>query len=202
MSFEVAAEAYDRFMGRYSALLSPQLADARGRAVGRTCSTSALRPRCTRRGARRARRRRTGSRPPTPPSRFVTAPPRRDASRGVTVEQARRRRAPAERRRCVRGPSRSSAATASRFTQVDDPKFVIHELASVGTPRRLVAGWSSRVSSTGSRRSTAPMCSKRSRVTDFRHRERRSRDGDASSRRLGRHRPRLRRRRRTAQAAG
>ena len=30
MSFEVAAEAYDRFMGRYSALLSPQLADLAG----------------------------------------------------------------------------------------------------------------------------------------------------------------------------
>src|SRR5688500_19264710 len=27
VSFDVAAEAYDRFMGRYSVLLSPQLAD-------------------------------------------------------------------------------------------------------------------------------------------------------------------------------
>ena len=34
MSFEVAAEAYDRFMGRYSALLSPQLADLAGVTVG------------------------------------------------------------------------------------------------------------------------------------------------------------------------
>ncbi len=30
MSFDVAAEAYDRFMGRYSLLLSPQLADLTG----------------------------------------------------------------------------------------------------------------------------------------------------------------------------
>ena len=30
MSFEVAADAYDRYMGRYSALLAPQLADLAG----------------------------------------------------------------------------------------------------------------------------------------------------------------------------
>jgi SAM-dependent methyltransferase len=30
MSFDVAAEAYDRFMGRYSSLLSPQMADLTG----------------------------------------------------------------------------------------------------------------------------------------------------------------------------
>ena len=30
VSFDVAAEAYDRFMGRYSLLLSPQLADLAG----------------------------------------------------------------------------------------------------------------------------------------------------------------------------
>lgn len=34
MSFDVAAEAYDRFMGRYSALLSRQLADLAGVAAG------------------------------------------------------------------------------------------------------------------------------------------------------------------------
>lgn len=34
MSFDVAAEAYDRFMGRYSAPLSPQLADLAGVAAG------------------------------------------------------------------------------------------------------------------------------------------------------------------------
>ena len=34
MSFDVAAEAYDRFMGRYSRLLSPQLADFAGVEAG------------------------------------------------------------------------------------------------------------------------------------------------------------------------
>ena len=34
MAFDVAAESYDRFMGRYSALLSPQLADLAGVAAG------------------------------------------------------------------------------------------------------------------------------------------------------------------------
>ena len=34
MLFDVAADAYDRFMGRYSVLLSPQLADLAGIAAG------------------------------------------------------------------------------------------------------------------------------------------------------------------------
>ncbi|MEO8437349.1 MAG: methyltransferase domain-containing protein, partial [Chloroflexota bacterium] len=34
MSFDVAAESYDRFMGRYSQRLSPQLADLAGVHVG------------------------------------------------------------------------------------------------------------------------------------------------------------------------
>ena len=34
MGFDVAAEAYDRFMGRYSSLLSPQMADFAGVAAG------------------------------------------------------------------------------------------------------------------------------------------------------------------------
>ena len=34
MSFDVAADAYDRFMGRYSRLLSPQLADLAGVSAG------------------------------------------------------------------------------------------------------------------------------------------------------------------------
>ena len=41
MSFEVAAEAYDRFMGRYSTPLGPQLADLAGIHPGSGSSTSA-----------------------------------------------------------------------------------------------------------------------------------------------------------------
>jgi SAM-dependent methyltransferase len=47
MSFEVAAEAYDQFMGRYSRLLSPQLADMAGvvpgqRAIDVGCGPGAM----------------------------------------------------------------------------------------------------------------------------------------------------------------
>ena len=47
MSFDVAADAYDRFMGRYSTLLSPQLADLAGvrggqRALDVGCGPGAL----------------------------------------------------------------------------------------------------------------------------------------------------------------
>ena len=47
MSFDVAADAYDRFMGRYSRLLSPQLADLAGvrggqRAIDVGCGPGAL----------------------------------------------------------------------------------------------------------------------------------------------------------------
>jgi ubiquinone/menaquinone biosynthesis C-methylase UbiE len=47
LSFDVAAEAYDRFMGRYSVLLSPQLADLAGvrrgqRALDVGCGPGAL----------------------------------------------------------------------------------------------------------------------------------------------------------------
>ena len=42
MSFDVSADAYDRFMGRYSRPLSPQLADLAGRGRRASgCSTSA-----------------------------------------------------------------------------------------------------------------------------------------------------------------
>ncbi|CAN5523619.1 hypothetical protein BH20CHL7_BH20CHL7_03970 [soil metagenome] len=47
MRFDVAAEAYDRFMGRYSVLLAPQMADLAGvvpdqRVVDVGCGTGSL----------------------------------------------------------------------------------------------------------------------------------------------------------------
>ena len=47
MSFDVAADAYDRFMGRYSRLLAPQMADLAGvrsgqRALDVGCGPGAL----------------------------------------------------------------------------------------------------------------------------------------------------------------
>ena len=89
MSFEVAAEAYDRFMGRYSALLSPQLADLAGVTVGTQvldvgCGPGALIGELVARvGADLV----TAADPSEP---FVTAA--RTRYPGVTVEQA-----PAER---------------------------------------------------------------------------------------------------------
>ena len=41
MAFDVTADAYDRFMGRYSVPLAPQLADLAGVTAGSVSSTSA-----------------------------------------------------------------------------------------------------------------------------------------------------------------
>ena len=54
VSFDVAAEAYDRFMGRYSRLLSPQLADLAGVQGGQRVARRRLRARRAHRGARGA----------------------------------------------------------------------------------------------------------------------------------------------------
>ena len=73
MRFDVAADAYDRFMGRYSVLLSPQLADLAGVAAGQRvldvgCGPGALTAELVDRSGRlrrpRSTRRRRSSRPP------------------------------------------------------------------------------------------------------------------------------------------
>ena len=40
MAFDVSADSYDRFMGRYSVPLAPQFADFAGIGEGSGCSTS------------------------------------------------------------------------------------------------------------------------------------------------------------------
>ena len=57
MGFEVAGAAYDRFMGRYSRTLAPQLADFAGVAAGPAGARRGQRPGRADRRARRARRR-------------------------------------------------------------------------------------------------------------------------------------------------
>ena len=44
MSFDVAADSYDRFMGRYSVLLAPQMADFAASTRDNECSMSAAAP--------------------------------------------------------------------------------------------------------------------------------------------------------------
>ena len=85
MSFDVAAEAYDRFMGRYSLLLSPQLADLAGirdgqRVLDVGCGPGAL-------TAELVRRLEAGAVAAVDPSEpFVTAA--RARYPGVDVQQA------------------------------------------------------------------------------------------------------------------
>ena len=85
MSFNVAAEAYDRFMGRYSTLLAPQLADLAGvhegqRALDVGCGPGAL----TAELVRRLGPERVAAVDPSPP--FVAAARARHP--GVDVREA------------------------------------------------------------------------------------------------------------------
>jgi ubiquinone/menaquinone biosynthesis C-methylase UbiE len=91
VSFAVAPEAYDRFMGRYSAPLAPQLADLAGVAVGQTavdvgCGPGALTGELVRRLGPGS----VSAVDPSPP--FVEAIRKRYP--GVTVEEARAEQLP------------------------------------------------------------------------------------------------------------
>ena len=76
MGFDVAADAYDRFMGRYSRLLAPQLADLAGVTAGQRVARRRLRSRRADRRAGRARSGRGRWRPSTRPSRSSRRPAR------------------------------------------------------------------------------------------------------------------------------
>ncbi len=125
MSFNVAAESYDRFMGRYSTLLSPQLADLAGVAVGQTvldvgCGTGAL-------TAELVRRLGTGNVVAVDPSEpFVTAT--RGRHPGVDVRLASAERLPFD-------DDSFDASLAQLVVHfMDDPRAGIAEMRRVTRP--------------------------------------------------------------------
>jgi SAM-dependent methyltransferase len=129
MSFDVAADAYDRFMGRYSSLLSPQLADLAGIRAGQRvldvgCGPGAL-------TAELVRRLDPGAVSAVDPSEpFVAAA--RTRHPGVDVQ-----RAPAE---SLPFPDRRFDATLAQLVVhfMTDPVAGLAEMARV-TRRRVVA---------------------------------------------------------------
>ncbi len=130
MSFDVAAEAYDRFMGRYSRHLSSQFADLAGVTTGQTlldvgCGSGLLTGELVRRvGAEKVTA-------VDPSERFVEAVSERQP--GVTV-----RRAPAEQ--LPFDDASFDAALAQLVVHfMDDPVRGLHEMARVTRPGGVVA---------------------------------------------------------------
>jgi SAM-dependent methyltransferase len=130
MSFDVAADAYDRFMGRYSSLLSPQLADLAGIRAGQRvldvgCGPGAL-------TAELVRRLDPGAVSAVDPSEsFVAAA--RSRHPGVDVQ-----RAPAE---SLPFPDRRFDATLAQLVVhfMTDPVAGLAEMARVTRPDGVVA---------------------------------------------------------------
>jgi SAM-dependent methyltransferase len=130
VSFTVGADAYDRFMGRYSVPLAPMLADFAGVARGQSvvdvgCGPGALTAELVRRVGADA----VSAVDPSEP--FVAAA--RERHPGVTVE-----RAPAER--LPFGDGAFDAALAQLVVQfMDDPAAGLREMARVTRERGVVA---------------------------------------------------------------
>jgi SAM-dependent methyltransferase len=130
MSFDVAADAYDRFMGRYSVLLSPQLADLAGvrggqRVLDVGCGPGALTAELvTRLGP-------AAVAAVDPSASFVAAARARNA--GVNVLQA-----PAER---LPFPDQSFDAALAQLVVhfMSDPVAGLAEMARVTRPDGVVA---------------------------------------------------------------
>ena len=130
MSFDVAADAYDQFMGRYSTLLSPQLADLAGigpgqRVVDVGCGPGALTTELVRRVGARA----VAAVDPSEP--FVEAARARHP--GVDV-----RHAPAEH---LPFPARTFDAALAQLVVhfMSDPVAGLAEMARVTRPGGVVA---------------------------------------------------------------
>lgn len=130
VSFDVAAEAYDRFMGRYSRLLSPQLADFAGvragqRALDVGCGPGALTGELVRRLGPAA----VAAVDPSEP--FVAAA--RERNPGVDVQQAHAERLPFSDRMF----DASLAQLVVHF--ISDPVAGLAEMARVTRPDGVVA---------------------------------------------------------------
>src|SRR6185369_4891157 len=130
MSFEVAAEAYDRYMGRYSRLLSDQLADLASvrreqRVLDVGCGTGALT------GELVARLGPTAVAAVDPSEMFVAAT--RARYPGVDIRQARAERLPF--------PEDSFDATLAQLVVhfMKDPVAGISEMARVTRPEGVAA---------------------------------------------------------------
>ncbi len=130
MSFEVAADAYDRFMGRYSVPLAPQLADLAGVAIGQRvldvgCGPGALTSELVRRLGPAAV---TAVDPSEP---FVAAA--RERLPGVSVERATAEQLPF--------PDQSFDAALAQLVVhfMPDPVAGLREMARVTRERGVVA---------------------------------------------------------------
>jgi SAM-dependent methyltransferase len=130
VSFSVGADAYDRFMGRYSAPLAPRFADFTGVEAGQRvldvgCGPGALTEELVRRVGADA------VCAVDPSESFVAAV--RARSRGVTVQRAAAERLPFEERLF-------DAALAQLVVHfMADPVAGLREMARVTTPRGVVA---------------------------------------------------------------
>jgi SAM-dependent methyltransferase len=130
MSFSVPPEAYDRFMGRYSVLLAPQMATFAGiagsqRVLDVGCGPGALTTELVRRLGS------VGVTAVDPSEQFVNAV--RERLPGVTVEVASAERLPF--------PDRSFDAAIAQLVVhfMDDPVAGLAEMARVTRPRGVVA---------------------------------------------------------------
>jgi SAM-dependent methyltransferase len=130
MSFDVAADAYDRYMGRYSSLLSPQLADLAGvhagqRALDVGCGPGALTTELV------ARLGASAVSAVDPSASFVSAA--RDRHPGVEVAQASAENLPF--------PARTFDAALAQLVVhfMADPIIGLAEMARVTRPNGVVA---------------------------------------------------------------
>ena len=133
VNFDVAADAYDRFMGRYSrAARRRSWRTSRASAAGPAGARRRLRPRRADGGARRARSAPSPSRPSTRRSRSSPRP--------ASPQPGRRRAAGAAQRSCRSPDGTFDAALAQLVVHfMTDPVAGLTEMARVTRPDGVVA---------------------------------------------------------------